>query len=523
MNLLFDGLFRVETPAGRKQLSLPGLMSALGRDEIRAIPGIQRHQEDAFYIFLCYLAGAVLARSGLQDPVQDETFWTDRLLELAEDAGETAWQLVSDNFSAPAFMQPPLPETEHKKLKLKASTPDELDLLPSAKNHDLKMARASHYNNDEWIYALISLQTMSGYLGRGNQGISRMNSGFGNRPIVEICHFLELGRRWKDAIPRLLEHRARVLSGPWGYKGDGLCLLWTEPWGGKMGLKLSGLDPFYVEICRRVRLVMENSEKPRIQALTVPAASPRIEAKELCGNVGDPWLPIDLAKKDSKNKCEAPVLTVGPAGLTPELLRRLIFGDQFQLFSLQRPANGERKHAWLSVSVLIRGQGTTEGFHEKMIQLPASVRPALFGERKQERDTLSGLGKTGIEFAGKMATSVLKPAVFAYIESGPENINFDNETAKACWPRAAKSFQDLWSDAYFPWLWNSIGKGHEAALKEWASALKDHALFVLKEVMRALPVHHAQRYKARSMAESRFWAALYSDRNFPFLKEQSDD
>lgn len=75
MNLLNDNLFRVETSSGKMRMSLPALLEALGHDEVISYPGIQRHQEDAFHVFLCYIAGAVLARSSVNAVVQDQEFW----------------------------------------------------------------------------------------------------------------------------------------------------------------------------------------------------------------------------------------------------------------------------------------------------------------------------------------------------------------------------------------------------------------------------------------------------------------
>ena len=83
MNLLTEPVFRVQTPRGPQAWSLPALLAALGADTVESLPGLQRHQEDAFHIFLCYLAGAVLARADLQDPIQPEAFWRDGLRRLA--------------------------------------------------------------------------------------------------------------------------------------------------------------------------------------------------------------------------------------------------------------------------------------------------------------------------------------------------------------------------------------------------------------------------------------------------------
>lgn len=82
MNLLIDPLFRVERKNGPRKISLPALFSALGTDEVESLPGLQRHQEDAFFIFLCQLAASVLVREDKADPAQDEAFWCDGIRRL---------------------------------------------------------------------------------------------------------------------------------------------------------------------------------------------------------------------------------------------------------------------------------------------------------------------------------------------------------------------------------------------------------------------------------------------------------
>lgn len=57
VNLLFDPLLRVKTTQGVQSLSLPALLAALAGDRVESLLGLQRHQEDAFHIFLCYLPG----------------------------------------------------------------------------------------------------------------------------------------------------------------------------------------------------------------------------------------------------------------------------------------------------------------------------------------------------------------------------------------------------------------------------------------------------------------------------------
>lgn len=521
MNLLTDPLLRVETQDGEREMNLPQLLESLGRDDVENLPGIQRHQADAFHVFLCYVAGAVLARAGEKNPVQSQAFWRDGLRALAGRAADEAWQLVGEDLSKPAFMQPPLPASDHRRLRPKADTPDALDLLVTAKNHDVKQSRASRPHLDSWIYALVSVQTMDGYAGSGNRGISRMNSGYGNRAVVELVRSQRPGGRWCDAVVRLLLHRKDVLAGPYGYDPNGLVLLWTEPWDGAESLPLSRLDPFYVEICRRIRL-RPAGDGPELRADFISSRADRIAAKDLRGIVGDAWLPIDLGSGGDKKEGGEKALTVSPAGLTPELLRRLVFGDRLVRTPLHHPLPDWQGTLWLRVSVLVRGQGITEGFHEREIPIPQRVRRRLFGGSREEREVFADLARAATEAAGMMQNRVLKPAVFTYLQGAPEKLKLDREAVVAWWTRCEARFESLWSDAYFPWLWSRPDDlDTTAELGEWTLLLYDHARTVLREVEDSMPSRAGRTYRARTRAEQRLRSALYTV--FPWLKEGGND
>ncbi|HDK02781.1 MAG TPA: type I-E CRISPR-associated protein Cse1/CasA, partial [Gammaproteobacteria bacterium] len=103
-NLLDDDVFGVVHIDGRRErLSLPGLLAAMGQGTVEGLPGIQRHQIDAFHVFLVYLAATVLDRQGRVDPTQSEAFWRDGLLQLAGSAADAAWTLVVEDPKSPAF------------------------------------------------------------------------------------------------------------------------------------------------------------------------------------------------------------------------------------------------------------------------------------------------------------------------------------------------------------------------------------------------------------------------------------
>lgn len=518
MNLLTDPVFRVLTTAGLKMMSLPELLASLAKDEVEHLPGIQRHQEDPFHVFLCSLAGAILARRGDTDASQGDAYWRDGLRMLAGPAGDDAWTLVVDDTTRPGFMQSPVPGGKTGKYSSVAWTPDDLDVLQTAKNHDVKFSRVHHAHPDEWAYALVSVQTMSGVLGRGNFGITRMNGGHGNRPIVELIRSTRPGARWRDAVTRLLDHREQVLSEPYGFNEQGLVLVWLEPWDGTTSLELSRLDPFFIEICRRVRLLRLDGA---IVAERFTTSTWRIAAQHLKGVVGDPWLPVDLTNGDGTAPSEARALTVNAKGFTPDLLRRFIFSDGFRHTVLHKPMPHWDGRVWLSASVLVRGEGTTDGFHSRLVPIPGAVQRRLFGPAPL-RDPLAALSKDAIDYAGRMQRSVLRPAIFAFLAGGPETIQFDREAAQGWWSRFAGRFEALWSGDYFPWLWGVPETfDQEAVLTEWSETLRKHALTVLGEAEEALPQRQGRRYRARVRAHQVFWGALF--RQFPHLRKEDRD
>jgi CRISPR system Cascade subunit CasA len=515
VNLLYDGLIRVQTDYGIQSMSLPQLLSSLGRDEVQGYVGIQHHQEEAFHVFLCYLAGAVMARSSQSEPVQSEDYWRSGMKLLADEAGEEAWRLVSKDPSRPAFMQPPLPPQDVKRLSVYAVTPDQLDLLPTAKNHDLKKARATQPHVDEWIFALISLQTMSGFFGRGNQGISRMNGGFGNRLILELVRSTSLGGRWRDAVIRLLQHRHEVLSTDFGFDDQGLVLVWLEQWDGKTSIPLSKLDPFYIEICRRIRL--KGDEHAITNADVVPADAPRIDAKALKGVVGDAWAPISVGGGKSKEP-DIKALTISPAGITAEVLRNLIFDSSIVRTTLHKPLDNWRGQHWLYAIVLVRGQGTTDGYYDRRVLIPEEVRMRLWGSTEQYH-ALAEVSKTAIEYAGTMQYRVLKPAVFAYLQGTPDAVSLDRKSIQAWWEHVARHYEDTWSDDFFPWLWSlPLQFDQQSALQEWAETLRDHASQALDQAVRTMPTHTSRRYFCYNKAQQVFWGALKN--NFSILAKE---
>jgi len=512
-NLLIDRVFGVEKDSGeRSSATLPELLEGIASGTIHTLTGISRHQLEPFHSFLCYLSGAVLVRAGVEDVHQSVNFWAEQLRQLSGNNRDydSAWKIIVEDPGQPAFMQPPIPEHDGiAAFKVLAHSPDKLGVLQTAKNHDVKMQRMSALNEEAWVYALITLQTTSGFLGKGNYGICRMNGGFASRPFVHVVEDDTLKGRWREDTQRIMalvrnndsEHYLLRPKRP--YSLDGCCLLWTLPWNGSSSLGLDDLHPFFIEVCRRVRLTELSSG---VVALGKPTNSPRITvSKDVKGNVGDPWIPI-------KRRDEA-ALTLSERGWTVELLRDLIVTHkEREPCALQKPLHSSSA-AWFRAAVLVRGQGTTDGFHFARIRIPPQVHQLLLNS-EAERERLAELSDIALEWAKNMRWKALRPALFALLEGGPDHYPDQRGREFGAWvDQWLSGYDQYWSDRYFPWLWEAVDRTPEVAKARWYEEILSAARQVLNRAVKESPQRSGRRYRRVVRAESIFSVGVY--KNFP--------
>ncbi len=258
---------------------MPELYAALFADDVESFPALRPHQRHAWHALLCQLAAIACIRASLSCPPSDAEGWRVALEGLTPDFPEgEPWRLVSP-LDRPAFLQPVVGAVDGFK---RFVTPDQLDILVTSKNHDVKVARLAESKADDWLFALVTLQTMEGFLGAGNYGVSRMNGGFSNRPGFSLAPVGGVGAHVRRDTERLIDLREKMLDHSAGFDEGGLALVWLAPWDGATSLRPKELDPYYIEICRRVRLAEKNQ---RIHACASGSKAPRIgfgkEAKGL--------------------------------------------------------------------------------------------------------------------------------------------------------------------------------------------------------------------------------------------------
>ncbi len=502
-SLLADPLLGVRLPGGKRiRATLPELLAHLSGDGVEAFTALQAHQAQAWHSFLVQLAALALLEEGKTRPPRRASDWKNLLLALSG-GSEQAWALHVADLRKPAFLQPPVPERSLGEFKRQLPTPDALDVLITAKNHDVKMARMDRAEPEHWVYALVSLQTTQGFSGRGNYGIARMNGGAGSRPMVGFVPSTDPDARFRRDLQVLLESH-EAITREHGYRSKRK-LLWLDPWDGAKALPLRELHPFAIEVCRRIRLVEESG---RIAAVFSPSETTRVEAKDTQGNVGDPWTPVNTVTGKS--------LTIGARGFHYQLTQALLFGADYSPPPAQRLIKGDPENLLLHASALARGQGTTDGLHERFVPIPPKIRPRL--ALAAERDKLATMAKERVDAVARASRKVLRPALLVLLQSGPESLNNDDD-------RAARWLMRLDEDvdrAFFEQLWEDADLPAEEARRRWERTVLDLARAVLEEAIREAPVAAVRRYRAEATAERVFFGCARKHLPDAFSESEPD-
>lgn len=491
-DLLSDELLEVgcHEEGAPRRLSLPGVFEALASgDRISSFSELQAHQSQAWYCFLCQLAAITLARADVDTLEEASGRWTELLLALT-DAQREPWCLVVPDLSRPAFLQPPVPEGEWSALDKTVEQPDDLDLLVTSTNHDVKITRIDRPEPAHWIYALVSLQTMANFGGFGNYGVARKSSGYSCRPFVGVAPGLGWGERFRRDVRVLLDARNEIAERH-GFDADGsLALLHLAPWDGTDMLPIEELDPYFVEVCRRVRL---KETTGGLVARRTTTRSRRVAAKELTGNVGDPWTPIRVS--------DGTALNVTGSGFGYELVTDLVLTGEYQPGAAGRIHGGDPDEPYLICQALSRGQGQTDGLHERIVPIPGHVRPRLM--QADTRDELAERAQNRIEFVGTVQSSALRPALCVLFQGDPESLDFQDDRPRP-WLRRHDGRIDR---IFFERLWEHAELPADEAARAWEEEVVEIAADVLEEAMQRAAVPEARHYRGLAGAERVFAGA----------------
>lgn len=475
----------------RSSGSLFAAFAALANGQAWSFPALRPHQREPWHAFTVQVAALALIHAG-PDPSgtdalpTDEAGWRDLLTALTPDCPE-AWELVVDDWTRPALLQPPLVHpSDRAAYKNVLPTPDALDMLVTAKNHDVKQARMAHADAQEWLFALVTLQTFEGFLGAGNYGVSRMNGGFATRMILGVRPAGGAAAAFARDVRRLVaDARARPT------RRTGTALVWTLPWDGTESLDYAALDELYVEICRRIRL--RRTPLGEIEALAAGSKAARVAAALLKGQTGDPWAPLKADGSASHTPTGAGfgyrqiAQLLDPARITRPLLAHEDDRDDAAALTLVATA-------------LVRGQGKTEGLHRRAVRLSRL--------HELEDGDLAAIDRVG-EVANKRAAEAgeagrrLRRALISLVQGGPDQARLDDEAAKkktAAWmARFDAGVDQTFFDAPF---WSEAARDAGNHLLAWRTRLRTLAEQVFEDVARAAPRTEVRRIRARARARS---------------------
>ena len=520
LNILTEPLISFnQTGGGRAQASLPEVYAALMDDRVDSFPALRPHQRHAWHAFLVQLAAMARRRAELAEPPEDAGEWHCLIRGLTPDYPEDEpWQLVVDDITKPALMQPPVSWSgERAEYTGRVSTPDELDMLVTSKNHDIKTAIASQAGVDDWLFALITLQTMAGFDGAGNFGIARMNGGLGTRPGFSLAPFpYSLGKQFQRDIAALLEYRPEILA-EYPMTDNGATLLWSIPWDGAVGEALSPnrLDPFCIEICRRIRLGYYAGGS--LYGIRATSKTARIDAKALNGQMGDPWTPVDV--KGNKS------LTLSAGGFTYKRVTDYLTSADWKHPVLMKSSKAEKSSSetmQLVARAVVRKKGKTEGYFERSISIKEKFRLAI--QTGIGLDDVRVLAQSQLDQISNVQR-ILSHAIQVFAAGGDRaNVKPEHRRLASPWLNRldeiidARFFDDLQTEfeADAPeerqqirnrWLLNDLDK----------DGVVDHARGILFNAIDSLPCPEIHRYKARVNAEG-----LFEGRMHNYLKAQGE-
>ena len=502
-------------------MTLAQVYAALMNDDVASFPALRPHQRHALHALLTQLGVSAMLKAELSQPPMDPDEWLGILRNLTQDEypNDEPWHLVVDDITMPAFMQPPASsEGKSDEYKSVVNTPDELDMLVTSKNHDLKASVGAQGNIDDWLFALITLQTMEGFGGAGNYGISRMNGGLGNRPIFTLAPAsddgmnVRMGQHIKRDIEALLEHRSTLVN-DYPMTESGVGLLWTQSWDGTASQKLlmNALSPFYVEVCRRVRLRIDGNGN--LYAIRATSKAARIESKAMNGRTGDPWTPI--------NQKESKALTLAKGGFTyKRIVDYLTVGD-WEWPALLESKQSDPDDMALVARAMVRGQGKTEGYYERVIPITTKVKMAMMGRASSQE--LGDIAKERIVEVGKVQR-ILRHAVSVFAAGGGDSIADEHRARANPW---ANRLDEIVDATFFDDLQDEfqVDESERQAIRnKWLrnddddDGVINHARKILHQAEDSLPCNEMRRYKARTRAESAFEGMIRSgNRGFPNL------
>lgn len=501
-NLLTERLlhYRTTNTGATVAASLPELFVAMVRDEVRDFPSLRPHQRHPWHAFLVQLAAIALHHAGQSQPFETAKEWAVNLMALTpDDPDGAAWCLVTPP-GRPAFLQ--APTTDCLDSWNLTSTPDELDVIKTSKNHDLKSARMKKPLSDDWIFSLISLQTQAPSDSGSYKESSRMAGGYSRRPGIGIMPNGGVSKRWKRDTQIALENRSQICE-KFGFKESGISLLWTEPWNSSRVAKINELDPYYIEVSRHVKLFEKNF---RIFAKTTKTPTARIQS----GLTGDIWSPI---RSDGSK-----IFTIPEKGINYIISSKILFQNEIiPSAALLVQKFDEQNNLFILIQSIAMGKNNTNsGYHERRVPISKKVRQALF---IKDTDEMAKRANERIFAIGEVRKMLWSSLAVLFNNAAKDDTDKERDVSDTIKNRAnifTAPFETLCDQLFFDELTAEIEAEPKEALAvrhAWLVQLAQRAELTLRAAFTAGPRSSQMRYRAQAAALSRLRGAMRSSKS----------
>jgi CRISPR system Cascade subunit CasA len=198
------------------------------------------------------------------------------------------------------------------------------------------------------------------------------------------------------------------------------------------------------------------------------------------------------------------LLTPSAKGFSYDKMHDILFSGQYaKPPSMKTISGGEGNMAYIVARALVRGQGVTEGLHERVIQIsgyneeywgegPAAAQIASESERR--------LGRVE-----KVRSNVLAPSIRAYIKGRDEDLS--DEEKDALWSHVGR-LDDEVDPLFFERLWETPDLTDEERYAFWDDVLLDAARTVFEESSTLCSKASARYWDRKSRATSIFEGAI---------------
>jgi len=507
-SLISDGVFHVTGADGAMAcLSLPQVLARLSAGEDLGFDALRPHQRPAWHAFLVQLA--YLALEGAEEPVPPTTAqaWCDKLRALTpgHDDDDAPWCLVNSDWQRPAFMQSPCSAARMADFKRTADSAQDIDVLVTARHHDEKTGKLplDEHSLDSLVFALISLQGWSSFMGAGNYNTMRMNGGFSSRPQFRLTFGpRSTGTEFLRDVQALLDARELLFDDAQA-QGIGTAaqpphrLLWLLSWDSG-SLPLSSVHPLCLEVCRRVRLVVDG-EGGRLLLRRAASDAMRVAAKDQRGCVLDPWVPV-------MNEGPPKALTAQAHTLSYRTLQGLLFDrNKARLPLLAKPSERERRAnqaGTLVAQVLVSGDGRTDGLLVREVPMSAPVLSRLVTDEA----AMARRSQRFVDLAGQAAGKAYRSALLQFVD-GSDDVDWKNRDFTRAVEPWVDRFEQAVDEVFFTMLFDGIDRRLDdtAADREWVRWLQAAAQTLLLEAVQSLPTREPSRLFAQARAERFFW------------------